>query len=188
MLDFDNLGKAEPEVSESINDSLANLLNPTLRLRPDNAEVDKLVAKYLRPRNVENLTPPELNRDIKQALSKGAEKTEERLLRVQDIVGAQLACTLRILDDIGHKETESRPIYEYAQQIRDAVRCNIWAFASLHQSRKDNVWNSLGYPTSLVFTWDEPVGTSTLFDGDVTKRIETRKREAAKARQLKRET
>ena len=188
LRDFDNLGKVEPNVSDNINDSLASLLNPTLRLHPDDAEVDKLVAKYLRPRNLENLTPPELNKDIKQALSKGAGKTEERLLRVQDIVGAQLACTLRILDDIGHKVTESRPIVDYAQQIRDAVRFNIWAFASLHQSRKDNIWNSMGYPTSLVCTWDEPVGTSTLFDGDVMKRIETRKREAAKARQLKRET
>lgn len=188
LKDFDGMGKNEPNVGEGINESLANLLDPTLRLQPDKKEIDKLLTKYLRPGNMPNIAPPVLNKHIKKGMQKGPSIADDKLIEVQTMMGAQLSCILRILDDIGYKETEKSPIDDYVQKIRDAVRLNIWSFATLHQCRRDNIWNSCGYPTSLVCTWDEPVGKDKLFEGDVEKRIKTLKREAAEARRLKQET
>jgi hypothetical protein len=154
---------------KDIHPALANLLNPVMRSEPDGDKMKELVQGYPRPENVPNLTVPELNDNLH--LSTGPGKLEERLTDVQEWLSGLCAIILRILDDIGSNQTDSRPIRDYHVNLFDALRLGMASFSNLNQCRKDNLWNDLGHPISLLCKWTEPVGVKKMFDCKINKRI-----------------
>mgnify|MGYP001547705282 CR=1 FL=1 len=75
-----------------------------------------------------------------------------------------------MLDQIGTGAGGS--LENHLPEVSDIVRALSAAFSGLNQARKDNVRADLGQPTNLVCTWDTPVGTEDLIEGDVKKMIQ----------------
>ncbi len=160
---------AKKGVGEDIHPALAGILNPVFRNEPDYEKMTAIVQKYPRPDNVKNLTVPATNDNLH--LSTGPEKLDERLITVQEWLAGTCSVLMSIINDIGSAALDSKPIRDYHVPLFDALRLAMAGFSNLHQCRKDNIWNDMGHPVSLLCNWEEPVGEKKLFDCKIKKRV-----------------
>ncbi len=167
---FQAMASTQEKTGPNISDVLASYLGPTFRVEPGQAYVKELLDMYPRPGNLPTTQVPATNKAIESNLPAGHGILDKRLILTQQLLSSLAGVLIRMLDDVSHTATEKKPIEDYQPMLRDAVRMNVFAFTSLLQCRKD-IWNGVGYPTSLLCTWEEPVGLEELFDGNINKRI-----------------
>ena len=73
----------EEPLGEAVNDSLANILNGSLRRRPNDEFVAKTCAKYLVPQNLQALKVPKTNPMVWDKMRKGSKVVDANLQKIQ---------------------------------------------------------------------------------------------------------
>ena len=139
------------------------------RRRPNEDATKRLLEAYPRPGNIDNLQVPRTNPEVWDELRPQHRVLDGHMQRSQGLLSSALSASINMLDQIGNGV--GGELENHLPEISDIIRALSAAFSNLNQARKDNVRIDLAFPTSLICSWDTPVGTKLLFDGDAKKLV-----------------
>lgn len=173
--DLSDLFATDETKGPEITAGLANIVHNSLRRKPNDDHVKKLMELYKAPSNVANLMVPRTNADVWEALNRGPKFVDVSLQKTQALLGKALVPILQFLHGVGTKSITT--VEDQLRPMNDALRLLTAAFNYLHQARREVVKNDIREPVmSKLCSWEVPVGTDLLFDCDVTKKVEELKK------------
>ena len=196
LSEFDTFFEGAEEVGPEVCNALANLVNASLRRKPNDATVRTTLAKYPVPSNMSNLQVPKTNADVMEAMAKGPSVVDHNLRKVQLAVSKAMVPILRWMHDFAEGKAISfskslglhldvmtnclfvfsgslKPGENYLQTLHDSLRLMAASFNWLSHCRKDVVRNNIrDHNVGKLCGWDTPVGETSLFACDVTKTVD----------------
>ena len=119
----------ENVVGDNISEGLGNIINGSLRRRPNDENIKKAMDKYPRPENLTNLTIPKTKQDVWNALNMGSAVVDGLIQKVQGMLSKVITIIVKYIDDIGHGRAGSGEDHLIARM--DRQRCLSAAFATL---------------------------------------------------------
>lgn len=161
----------EEEKGEPLADNLAQILNQSLRRRPNDESVKATAAKVKLPSNVANFQVPVTNADVTKALSMGGRLLDARVSRTSCLLTKAIVPLARLLSDFGDKKTLS--LDQHVMGLNSSLRLLAAAFNYMTHIRKEIVrLHVQDSALARLCTWDCEVGTAELFPFDVAKRCD----------------
>ncbi|MPC60803.1 hypothetical protein E2C01_054860 [Portunus trituberculatus] len=108
------------EKGEPLADNLAQILNQSLRRRPNDDSVKATAAKVKLLINVDNFTLPMTNDDVAKALSLGGRLLDARVSRTTCLLSKAIVPLARFLSDFGDKKNLS--LDHYVMDLNSSLR------------------------------------------------------------------
>ena len=91
------------------------------------------------------------------------------------LLAIQCANISGIMHKLSKAEHANKPIASYSTRLMDAMNMGVHSFAHLHQVRKESLHTEYGNPLAKLCTWNEKVGETTLFEGDILKKLKVKR-------------
>lgn len=101
LAEFDNFFDSEEDQGPELTTGLAGIVNASLRRRPHDDHVKKILAKYKIPANVPNLKAPATNNDVHKAMRKGPSILDYNIRKSQVALSKAMVPLLSWLHDFG---------------------------------------------------------------------------------------
>ena len=113
LTEFESHFTGEEDKGPELTTGLANIVNASLRRRPHEDHIKKLLTKQLIPNNVPNLQVPMTNTDVRKALARGPNIVDIAIRKSQLAISRAMVPVLTWLHDFGTGET-----YSYYLQVK----------------------------------------------------------------------
>lgn len=101
LAQFQTFFEGEEDKGPQITAALANLVDASLRRKPNDASVKTTLAKYPVPENMPHLQVPKTNPDVQEALSKTGSIQDFNLRKVQLAIAKAMVPILHWMHDFG---------------------------------------------------------------------------------------
>ena len=161
----------EEEKGDPLADSLATILNASLRRRPLSESVKLTCGKIKLPSNVPNLAVPVTNAEITKAMSVNGRLVDTKLFQTNFLLTKALVPIAVCINDIGEKKSKSLP--SYLDGLNNCLRLLTSAVNYLNQLRKDVARIHVRDSAMVdLCKWECEVGQQELFPFDVTQKCE----------------
>lgn len=161
----------EEEKCDPLSDSLAIILNASLRRRPSQDSVKATCEKIKLPSNVPNFKVPVTNSDVSKAMNVGGKLVDTRLSLTNGLLSKALVPIAYCVSDIGKKKGKN--INFYLDGLNNSLRLLTSAVNYINQLRKE-VARIHVRDTAMadLCKWKYEVGTDDLFPFNVVKKCE----------------
>lgn len=175
--DFDSFFASGDKTGEAADEKLAALVNTGLKASAGKESLANLLEKYPRAENVPALKTPILDKELNH-INKFAKQRDNKLAKVQNIVGKSLSVVLRLMElqkkTLAQKPSDAQTARASYKMAADASKLLCCAHKELSQSRRDNVRPCIPTPSRSMcdsgnFTQIE---SNDLVFGDFVKRSE----------------
>ena len=171
LQDFSGNFYGEEEKGEPLSARLANILNSSLRRRPQGDSVKSTCASIKFPSNVPNLSVPVTNPAITKAMSLHGRLVDGKLFQTNGLLSKALVPIAVCLNDIGDRKGKS--LHCYLDGLNNCLRLLTSAVNYINQLRKDIARIHVRDSAMVdICKWECEVGQNELFPFDVTKKCE----------------
>jgi len=176
--EFDSFFTDTDKVSDPIDDKLANKIDSALSHTADKEMLNALMEKQLRPKNVNNLKLPKINKEIKlNQANKSLKFKEGRLGKVQSCVGKGLSAVVTLLDK-AKKAKKAKDMLSsdlVYNTMADATKLLVTAHKDLSQLRRENLRSLLPQQNREICDaqgYEVIENNDLLFGNDLGKKVE----------------
>ena len=170
ILDWQESFMRDNVLGAPVNQSIADVVNDSLRVRPKDDVIKLEAAGIHAPSNVPNLVVPVTNSDIEQALSRGTKILDGQLSRSTDVLAKGMVPLLRLASDMKDETVKLGP--GHCKGVLSSLKLLTAAFNYLNHSRKELIRNSVQNEVlRQLCSWKCKVGDKELFPFDVNKKV-----------------